>query len=60
MNVQELIDKLQKIEDKTLPIRVVNQDSEDEGNIWVFDSEVSSTGDSGYEYSGEVRLISGE
>ena len=60
--VQDLIDVLELIDDKSLPIRVIEQGREDEGidNFWLCDIEVSSTGASGYEQSGEVRLIGGE
>ena len=60
--VQDLIDVLELVDDKSLPIRVIEQGREDEGidNFWLCDIEVSSTGASGYEQSGEVRLIGGE
>lgn len=58
--VQELIDALQKIEDKTLAIRLVNSLEDDEENIWIHSIEVSDTGQSGYELDGEVRLLGSE
>lgn len=57
MTIQDLIDKLQKVEDKTLSIRVIHADSEDEENYWLGRLEVSEKGQSGYEMNGEVRLI---
>jgi len=58
--VQELIDVLEKVEDKTLPIRLVNDEAEDEENIWMFKVEVSDTTQSGHELEGEVRLLGSE
>lgn len=55
MNVKELIALLEKLP-QDLPIRLVNKDN-DEENIWAVDVEVSNTGDSGYECSGEIRII---
>ena len=60
MNVGELIEKLNRIEDKNLPIRIINIVNEDEENIWVFNVEVSNTLDSGYEDEGEVRILGSE
>jgi len=60
MNVQELIEQLQAVEDKTLPVRILNMDGEDEENIWVFQIEVSTTESSGYEDEGEVRIMGTE
>tara|TARA_B100000965_G_scaffold329166_1_gene292525 strand:+ start:464 stop:685 length:222 start_codon:yes stop_codon:yes gene_type:complete len=70
MNVEQLLKTLQELvemfpEAKDLPIRVIEGSDDDEdgclkGNYWMsFDSdfEVSFTGQSGYEQSGEVRLI---
>ena len=63
MTVAKLISELQKIEDKTLPIRIVSDNSgieeldNDEQNLWVDGLEASHTGASGYEISGEIRLI---
>ena len=58
MSVQDLIDALQKIEDKSVNVRVPIGD--DEVNLWVNNIEVSSKGQSGYELDGEVRLIVSE
>ena len=68
MNVQQLIEILQSIEDKTLPIRVIeDKDYYESGdakpNFWLYsetDIELNNTGQSGYETSGEVRLIGSE
>ena len=68
MTVKELIELLETIEDKTLPIRVIEKtDYYDDGdakpNFWLCSKasiEVSDTGQSGYEQSGEVRLIGSE
>ena len=68
MNVQQLIEILQSIEDKTLPIRVIeDKDYYESGdakpNFWLYtetDIELNNTGQSGYEMSGEVRLIGSE
>jgi hypothetical protein len=57
MNVQELIDALLEIEDKTLPIRLVDENVEDEDNVWAHTIEVNETGSSGYEVEGEVIII---
>jgi hypothetical protein len=38
------------------PIRLIS-DLEDEENIWLHTIEVSAKGQSGYEVSGEIRLI---
>ncbi len=68
MNVQQLIEILQSIEDKTLPIRVIeDKDYYESGdakpNFWLYsetDIELNNTGQSGYEMLGEVRLIGSE
>lgn len=60
MNVQELIEKLSAIEDKSLPIRLAISSYEDDGdleNYWLDSIEVHMTGNSGYELHGEVKLI---
>tara|TARA_R100000951_G_C2490240_1_gene134240 strand:- start:320 stop:493 length:174 start_codon:yes stop_codon:yes gene_type:complete len=54
MKVKELINELNKVP-KDLPIRADNLYSGD--NEWVVDLEYSTKGESGYELSGEVRLI---
>jgi hypothetical protein len=60
MNVQDLINVLNSIEDKTLPIRIVDICQDDEVNIWATSVEVSHKGESGYEESGEVRINGSE
>tara|TARA_R110000823_G_scaffold241176_1_gene365929 strand:- start:297 stop:503 length:207 start_codon:yes stop_codon:yes gene_type:complete len=68
MNVQQLIEILQSIEDKTLPIRVIEdkdyyENGDAKPNFWLSfetDIELNNTGQSGYEMSGEVRLIGSE
>ena len=68
MNVQQLIEILESIEDKTLPIRVIEEkdyyeSGEQKPNFWLSfdkDIELSDKGQSGYEQSGEVRLIGNE
>ena len=60
MNVQELINKLMKVNDKTLPVRLSIEPIEDEGdyeNYWLESLEEHSSNSSGYEVSGEVNLI---
>ena len=72
-NVGELIKLLEQLikehpETKDYPIRVIEeQDCDEDGdakpNYWLTfreDLEVSFRGQSGYEQSGEVRLIGGE
>lgn len=59
MNVKELIEKLKKLP-QDLPIRVEPIDENVEDNAWVVMVECSETGQSGYEVSGEVRLITSE
>ena len=54
MTVKELINELNKVP-KNLPIRADNLYSPD--NEWVVDVDYSIKGESGYETSGEVRLI---
>jgi hypothetical protein len=66
MTVEELIKELQKIEDKTLDVRVENtskhswQFYSDEENIWLRRVEVHHQGSSGYELDGEVILVGSE
>jgi len=61
MTVQELINKLNKIEDKTLFVRVLENNPHNPDfnmeNYWLDEIEISDTGQSGYELHGEVRLI---
>jgi hypothetical protein len=59
MNIQQLINYLQSVEDKTLPIRIINDGEVDEENYWLDKIELSDTGNSGYEIEGELRLIGG-
>ena len=64
MNVSELIKVLNDIEDKTLPVRVLedNPNNSDYNleNYWLDKIDVANTGQSGYELSGEVVLRGGE
>ncbi len=60
MNVKEMIEALEKIEDKTLEVRCCEPTDEEFRNLWVYDIEFSSTGLSGYEEQGEVRLLTSE
>ena len=64
MRVKELLELLEKVEDKSLPIRVLenNPDNPDFNmtNYWLDDIEVVDTGRSGYENCGEVILTGGE
>jgi len=64
MTVEELIELLEQVEDKSLPIRVLedNPDNPDFNmtNYWLSDIEVVDTGTSGYENSGEVILTGAE
>ena len=59
MNIQKLINYLQSVEDKTLPIRIINDSEVDGENYWLNKIELSDTGNSGYEIKGELRLIGG-
>ncbi len=62
MKVKELIYKLSKLP-KDLPVRIdcrYTSAEDEEGfeyNEWIVDVECSETGESGYETSGEVRLV---
>ena len=58
MTVEELINELQKLEDKTLDVRLEYKD--EEANKWVERVEAHYQGGSGYELHGEVILISSE
>ena len=64
MNVSELIKVLNDIEDKTLPVRVLENNTDNpnynEVNYWLDDIDVANKGQSGYELSGEVVLRGGE
>tara|TARA_R100001198_G_scaffold84604_1_gene58558 strand:+ start:1032 stop:1235 length:204 start_codon:yes stop_codon:yes gene_type:complete len=56
LTVATLIKLLNKVEDKTLPIRVHSDNSTDKDNQWVDGVELHNTGKSGYEVKGEVTL----
>ena len=56
MNARELIEKLLKVP-QDLPIRVEPIDENVEDNAWVYDLQVCQTGQSGYEVSGEVIIL---
>ena len=64
MTVEQLIEQLNKIKDKDLPIRVLENNSDNPDfnmtNYWLNDIEVADTGTSGYENSGEVILTGTE
>jgi len=64
MTVQDLIDNLNTITDKTLNVRVLeNNPSNSDYNLtnyWIDRIEVANTGQSGYELHGEVILIGEE
>ena len=61
MTVQEIIDNLNTITDKTLNVRVLeNNPSKSDYNLenyWIDRIDVANTGHSGYELHGEVVLI---
>ena len=59
MNVKQLI-KLLKNCDPNSHIRTVKEFEEDLDNQWVCDLEESRQGESGYEYGGEIRLLTVE
>ncbi len=52
MTLQELLDKLSEVKDKTLPVSI----STDNENLWVHDLSVRQTGETGYEIEGTVEL----
>tara|TARA_Y100000401_G_scaffold43158_1_gene32913 strand:- start:1614 stop:1802 length:189 start_codon:yes stop_codon:yes gene_type:complete len=54
MNVKELIEKLEKIKDKKLEVRIDNRFGNE--NLWLDVIQVFYTGSSGYELFGEVVL----
>ena len=64
MTVKELLELLEKVEDKSLPIRVLEDNPNNPDfnmtNYWLGDIEVVDTGSSGYENSGEVILTGAE
>ena len=54
---------LEKVKDKTLPIRVIEEKDNDDPNYWlrpIGSVEVSNTGENGYQECGELRLIGTE
>jgi len=61
MTVQDLIDNLNTITDKTLNVRVLennpNNSDYDLENYWIDRIDVANTGQSGYELHGEVVLV---
>ncbi len=61
MIVQDLIDNLNTITDKTLNVRVLenNPNNSDYNleNYWIDRIDVANTGQSGYELHGEVVLV---
>ena len=61
MNVKELIQKLKNLP-QDLPIRIINTEKNVKvfENEWVYELECSITGESGFEYCGEVRLLTTE
>ena len=58
MTVEELINELQNIEDKTLDVKLEYKD--EEANKWVERVEAHYQGGSGYELQGEVILVASE
>ena len=62
MTVEELIKELQKIEDKTLDVRLedAEEDYFEEVNKWVERFEVNYQGGSGHESHGEVIIVGSE
>ena len=62
MTVEELIKELQKIEDKTLDVRLedAEEDYFEEVNKWLERVEVYYQGGSGHELHGEVILVGSE
>jgi hypothetical protein len=64
MTVQELINELNNIEDKSLDVRVLENNIDNPNynmeNYWINRIEVANTGQSGYELHGEVILVGEE
>tara|TARA_A100001201_G_scaffold36568_1_gene38433 strand:- start:187 stop:372 length:186 start_codon:yes stop_codon:yes gene_type:complete len=61
MRVDTLIKRLNQVKDKSLLVRVVtNNGEEDLSNYWINDIEVHNKNSSGYEQNGEVILIGEE
>jgi len=58
MRVDTLIQILNQIKDKSLLVRVVTKNGEENlSNYWINDIEVHEKNSSGYEQNGEVILI---
>ena len=57
MNVEELINELQQIKDKTLSVRIQPHFDWEEENLWVDEVVVFDKGTTGYERFGEVVLV---
>jgi hypothetical protein len=61
MRVDTLIQILNQVKDKSLLVRVVtNNEEEDFSNYWISNIEVHEKNNSGYEQNGEVILIGEE
>ena len=62
MTVKELINKLQLIEDKSLPIRLETPKfgDDDTTNYWLNNIEEWATGSRGYQNCGEIIFIGDE
>ena len=64
MTIKELIELLEQVEDKSLPIRVLEDNPNNPDfnitNYWLENVDVVDTGSSGYENSGEVVLTGTE
>ena len=62
MTVKKLIKTLKTIKDQNLPVRVIDHIVEDNmPNKWIISiGSIHNTGDSGYEISGEVVLLTSE
>ena len=64
MTVQELINELNNIKDKSLDVRVLENNIDNPNynmeNYWINRIEVANTGQSGYELHGEVILVGEE
>ena len=64
MTVQELLNELNNIKDKSLDVRVlennINNPNYNIENYWINRIEIANTGQSGYELHGEVILIGEE
>ena len=58
-SVQDLIDVLNKVKDKKLPVRLElkhDLENDDMENYWITSATMHETGRSGYEVEGEVVL----